>query len=84
MCPSEADLIALISEQTLIDAAALVREGTLETLGVDSIGAVSMVFALEDKFGVRLEDREIDRDMTLGMLLDLIVSKLPTDPETDA
>ena len=78
----EADLIDLIAEQALIDKSVLKRDATLEAIGIDSLDVVSVLFALEDKYGVRLEDDEIDKDQTLGALLDLVEAKIGALPKS--
>ena len=76
MTPREDELIELMAEQALKDKDLLKREATLEAIGIDSVDFVSILFALEDKYGVRIEDDEISKDKTLGEMLDLVIAKI--------
>jgi acyl carrier protein len=50
------ELIDLIADEALIEKAKLVPEATLADLGLDSVGVVSVVFAVEEKFGVEIAE----------------------------
>jgi acyl carrier protein len=50
------ELIDLIADEALIDRAKLLPEATLADLGLDSVGVVSVVFAVEEKFGVEIAE----------------------------
>jgi acyl carrier protein len=50
------ELIDLVAEEALIDKAKLVPEATLADLGLDSVGVVSVVFAVEEKYGVEIAE----------------------------
>ena len=73
--PSNDELLDLISEEALIDRAKLGPQETLESLGIDSVDAVSVMFAVEEKYGVRLEVEELGREQTLSQLMRLVQSK---------
>ena len=59
--------------QSLVSSSSLL--GTLPEL--DSMAVVAVVAALEDHFGIQLEDDEISADTfaTLGSLVDLVKTK---------
>jgi acyl carrier protein len=70
MATLEDELLDLIAEEGLIDRAKLVREATLADVGLDSVGVVSSVFAIEEKYGVEIpEDTQAH---TLGEFLDFL------------
>lgn len=48
-----------------------------DDLGLDSLQAVTVVMALEQEFGVEVDDEEIDGLQTVGDILELLASKLP-------
>ena len=73
--PSDDELLDLISQEVLLDRTKLNPEATLETLGIDSVDTVSVLFAVEEKYGVRLETDELSRSNTLGQLMLLVQSK---------
>ena len=50
------ELSDLIAEDALIDRAKLAPGTTLADLGLDSVGVVSVVFAVEEKYGVEIAE----------------------------
>jgi acyl carrier protein len=73
--PSDDDLLDLIAQEVLIDRAKLRPEDTFANLGIDSVDTVSVVFAVEEKYGVRLEAQELSREQTLGCLMALVQAR---------
>lgn len=45
-------VIAIIAEQAMLDAADVTPDSTLEDLGIDSLGLVESIFAIEEAFDV--------------------------------
>lgn len=45
-------VIAIIAEQALLDVADVTPEATLEDLGIDSLGLVESIFAIEEAFDI--------------------------------
>lgn len=45
-------VIAIIAEQAVLDAADIRPEATLEDLGIDSLGLVEAIFAIEEAFDI--------------------------------
>ena len=43
-------VIAIIAEQAVLDPADVTPESTLEELGIDSLGVVESIFAIEETF----------------------------------
>ncbi len=43
---------AIIAEQAMIDVDQVTQDSTLDALGLDSLGLVEIVFAIEEQFGV--------------------------------
>ena len=66
------ELLDLIAEEALIDREKLTREATLEDIGLDSVGVVSMVFAVEEKYGVEIPDDAFEGVKTVGNVLDKV------------
>jgi acyl carrier protein len=62
----------------LTDAADFRRD-----LGADSLDLVNVPRALEDEFGIRLTDREVEFCQTVGTAVDLIRSKLENGAALD-
>ncbi len=47
-------MIAIIAEQAVIDPSEVKDEATLEDLGIDSLGLVEAVFAIEETFDIQV------------------------------
>ena len=47
-------VIAIIAEQAMVDPQDVAIDSTLESLGVDSLGLVETVFAIEETFDVHV------------------------------
>lgn len=45
-------VIAIIAEQAVLDPADVTPESTLEELGIDSLGVVESIFAIEETFDI--------------------------------
>lgn len=73
--PTQVELLDLIAEEALIDRAKLTPDATIESLGIDSVDTVSVIFALEERYGVQIETDEISRESTLMQLYDLVCAK---------
>lgn len=71
------DIIALIAKETGIPADRLLPEATLATLDISSLDLVSMLFELEDRYGVEVQPEELTREMTLRQLFDRIGVAVP-------
>ena len=80
----ESDLIDLISKEALIDADKLKKDATLEAIGMDSVDLVSVVFAIEDKYGVAIGENELEKNATLGDVLALIEAKIDEKAKSEA
>jgi acyl carrier protein len=68
-------VLDIIAEEALIDRAKLTSDATLESLGIASLDMISIVFALEEKFGLALEPSDLEGVSALGPLVDLILDK---------
>lgn len=45
-------VIGIIAEQAVLDVADVTPEATLESLGIDSLGLVESIFAIEEAFDI--------------------------------
>ena len=75
MTVSADDILDVVAQEALVDKAKLTPEATLESLGIASLDIISIVFALEDKFGVVLEQSEFEDVRTVSALVNLILGK---------
>ena len=55
-----------------------------EELGLDSVDVVSIVSQIERHFRVRLSQQELEKLVSIGDLLNLLVAKLATPSSTSA
>ena len=72
----EAELIDLIAKEALVDVEKLKKDATLEEIGLDSVDMVSVIFAIEDKYGVSIGENDLEKSATLGQMLTLIEGKI--------
>ena len=47
-------VIAIIAEQAVLDPADVALDSTLESLGIDSLGLVESIFAIEEEFDINV------------------------------
>lgn len=71
------DILALIAQETGLPIERLQPDETLGTLDISSIDLVSLLFELEDRYGIELQPEELKREMTLRQLFDRIGVPLP-------
>jgi acyl carrier protein len=72
MAVTDDDLIDLIAEEALIERDLLTREATLADVGLDSVGVVSVIFAVEEKYGVEISEDAFVDTANLGQFLDAL------------
>jgi acyl carrier protein len=48
----ERKVVAILAEQAVLDPSDVTPESTLESLGIDSLGLVETIFAIEEAFDV--------------------------------
>ena len=76
MKATEAELLDLIAKEAIIDREKLTREATLEDLGISSLDVISMLFELEEKYGVVIEEGDMPQMTTLGEMVDFLLSRI--------
>ena len=74
--PTDDELLDIVAKEALVDRAGLARETRLADSGIASIEVISILFAIEDKYGVRVEEKDIEGCETLGDLIDRLRSRL--------
>ncbi|SEM80933.1 acyl carrier protein [Loktanella fryxellensis] len=50
----QAKIMAILADQALLDVSDVTLDDTLETLGIDSMGLVESIFAIEEAFDVTI------------------------------
>ncbi len=72
MTVSDGELIEIIAEEALIDRGLLNRDATLADVGLDSVGVVTVIFAVEEKYGVEIAEDAFTDCVNLGQFLDTL------------
>jgi len=76
MKATESDLLDLISKEAIIDREKLTRDATLEDLGISSLDVISMLFELEETYGVVIEEGDMPTMSTLGEMVDFLMERI--------
>jgi acyl carrier protein len=76
MTITQDQLLDLISEEAIIDRAKLEREATLGDLGISSLDVISMLFELEERYGVVIEEADMPPMETLGDMVDFLLGRI--------
>jgi acyl carrier protein len=76
MTPSREDIIAIIAQEARIDADKLTPDATLVSLDIASLDVVSVLFAIEDTYGVEIDAGEMASATTLGAFVDIIMARV--------
>ena len=69
------DVLTIISEEVPIDRARLDPAATLESLDIASLDMISVMFALEDKFGLVIEQEDVKDAKTLQDFINVVMAK---------
>ena len=76
-----------LSQKFNVEAATIHLESTLESLGLDSLALMEFVFAMEDRFDVRIPEERLDprqAGVTLQQLCSLLDEARANKPAEDA
>lgn len=75
MAVTAEEVLEVVSKEASVDPAALKPDATLESLGIASIDVVSIVFELEDRFGLIVQPEDLASAKTLQDVIDIVVAK---------
>lgn len=76
VAPTDDDLFDIVAKEALIDRATLHRDLALADAGIASIEVISILFAIEDRYEVRVDEKDLAGCETLGELTDRLRSRL--------
>ena len=76
MSATESELLDILSEEAIIDRSRLVREATLGDLGVSSLDLITLLFELEERYGVVIEEGDMPKVSTLGEMIDFLLARI--------
>jgi acyl carrier protein len=62
-------VIDILLRKKSIDPASIRPETTLASLGIDSLGGLEVIFALEDRFDISIPDEEATTLKTVGAII---------------
>jgi acyl carrier protein len=75
------DILASLASITKRASDTITPESSLEDLGLDSLDTITVVFELEDKFGISIPDDEVRSIRTVGDVIEgirrLVAEKSP-------
>ena len=80
MTITEPELLDLIAQEAIIDRATLKREATLGDLGIASLDVITMLFELEERYGVVIEESDMPKMETLGEMVDFLMGRINAEP----
>jgi acyl carrier protein len=80
---SAQDIVEIIVKETGIPAEKLEPDASLEALQIESIDMVSVIFAVEDRYGISITNEEAAEAGTLGHFVDIIAAKAAAKPAPD-
>lgn len=75
MTPTRDAILDIIAEEARIDREKLLPDATLISLDIASLDVVSVLFAIEDRFGFEVPPEDIRPDATLAAFVDLIMAR---------
>lgn len=80
MTATPSELLDLIAKEAIIDREKLVREATLVDLGISSLDVITMLFELEERYGVVIEEADMPKMETLGEMVDFLLGRINAEP----
>jgi acyl carrier protein len=80
MSVTESELLDLIAQEAIIDREKLTREATLGDLGISSLDVITMLFELEERYGVVIEEADMAKMETLGEMVDFLMKRINEQP----
>ena len=80
MAATENELLDIIATEANVDRATLKRESPLADLGIQSLDVVSVLFEIEERWGVTIDEEDLPRMANLGEVLDYLVARINAVP----
>ena len=69
------DVLDVLAQEGHLDRATLDPAATLENLGIASLDVISALFTFEDRFGLVIEQEDLEGVATLGQFTDVVLAK---------
>lgn len=80
MGATETDLIDIIASEATVERAELTRNAVLADLGIQSLDVISVLFEIEERYGVVIEEEEMPRTASLGEVIDYLLARINAPP----
>ena len=80
MTITEPQLLDLIAQEAIIDREKLTREATLGDLAISSLDVITLLFELEERYGVVIEEADMPKMETLGEMVDFLMARINAQP----
>jgi len=77
---TENELLDIIATEAIVERATLRREAALGDLGIQSLDVVSVLFEIEERWGVAIDEEDLPRMANLGEVLDYLVARINAIP----
>jgi acyl carrier protein len=68
----EAKVLDIIRKEKPIDEASMTRESALADAGIDSLDALTILFAVEEAFDIHIPDQDARSIKTFGDMVDAV------------
>jgi acyl carrier protein len=81
MAATEKELLDIMAEEAMVDRSALTRSAVFTELGFQSLDVVSVLFEIEGRYGVVIEEEDmppVTTATTLGDVLDFLLGRINT------
>ncbi|MGE3142185.1 MAG: acyl carrier protein [Hyphomonadaceae bacterium] len=79
---TEDELLDIIAKEAIVDRATLTRDATLEAVGIASLDIISVLFEIEERYNVKVEEGDLPLTATLGEMTDFLLAKINAQTET--
>ena len=73
---TEPELFDMIATEAIIDRDSLKRDARLDELGVSSIDVMSLMFEIEERYGIEIEGADMPPMETLGEMTDYLLERV--------
>ncbi len=70
------EILDLVAKEGMLDRATINPDTKLADLNLPSLELISILFAIEDKFGVEVEVDEIQQAKTMRDLIDVVLARI--------
>lgn len=73
---SDDELLQLISREAALGEKKVERDMTLEELSIESLDVMTVLFEVEEKYGLVIEPTDLEGCKTIGDVIDIIKARL--------